>query len=64
MANVAALKHVYPAFLGSAPSARVLNVASPSLAKDESGNEEVSRITFGAHFIYGDTGTFEVGPER
>jgi hypothetical protein len=41
MTNVAALKHVCPAFLGSAPGARLLNLASPSLAMDETGNEEV-----------------------
>jgi hypothetical protein len=59
MAKVAALKHTCPAFLGSAPAARLLNLASPSLAKTESGNEEVSRIHYGAPFIYGDNVSFE-----
>jgi hypothetical protein len=62
MAKVAALKHVCPAFLGSAPGARLLNLASPSLAMSETGNEEVSRIHYGALSLYGDNGTVEVRP--
>jgi hypothetical protein len=63
MANVAALKHRCPAFLGSAPGARLLNLASPSLAKAESGNEEVSRIHYGATFIYGDNDPYKIGAQ-
>jgi hypothetical protein len=62
MAKVAALKHRCPAFLGSPPGVRLLNLASPSLAMVESGNEEISRIHHGDTFIYGDKGTSKDHP--
>ena len=62
MSKLAALKHTCPAFLGSPPGVRLLNLASPSLAMVESGNEEISRIHHGAPFIYGDNGTSEDHP--
>ena len=61
MSNVAALKHTWPACLGSPRGLQPLNLASPSLAKYESGNEEVSRIHYGSTFTYGDNLSFEAG---
>ena len=52
MANVAALKHWCPAFLGSALAPACCNPASPSLAMDETGNEEVSRASTTEHLHY------------
>ena len=62
MEKVAALKHTCPASLASALGVRLLNLASPSLAMVESGNEEISRTHYGAPFIYGDNGTSKDRP--